>query len=362
MIPYFQAEYANPASGHRLGLRAAEAVDNARQRIANTLHADPRGLIFTSGATEANNLAIKGTLAGATGRNHLVVATTEHRAVLAPARRMARSGIAVTYLPVNSQGHLDLDQLAEAITPQTALVSLMAANNETGLLHPLSEIARICHEKGTLFHCDAAQAYGKIPIDIESLGVDLLSLTAHKLYGPVGSGALWVRRDRDRIPLLPQIDGGGQEQGLRSGTVALPLIIGFAEAAAIAERERTSDGLGLATLRNEIYQQLLTAIPDLVRHGDPACCLPHSLNVGIPGIDGDALLVKLQLTELCVSSGAACSTTHREPSHVLTAMGVPGPLARASLRFGLGRYTTRSEIGQAVEIVVRIVNELRRST
>ena len=227
MVPFFQEDFGNPASGsHGRGLRAVAELERSRTAIGTAIGADPRGLVFTSGATEANNLAIKGVLAGSGERRHLIVAATEHRSVLDPARRLARSGVEVTILPVNSQGHIDLNQLADAITPRTALVSLMAANNETGLLHPLDEIASICHTKGTLWHCDAAQAIGIISFPVATLGVDLVSFTAHKVYGPVGVGALWVRRDGERIPILPLLDGGGQEQGLRSGTVPLPLVIG----------------------------------------------------------------------------------------------------------------------------------------
>ncbi len=361
MVPFFHEEFGNPASSsHRRGLRAAAALELAREEIGQSLGADPRGLVLTSGATEANNLAIKGVLAGAGERRHLIVAATEHRSVLDPARRLARNGFDVTILPVDHRGHINLNQLAEAITPKTALVSLMAANNETGLLHPLDEIASICHQKGTLWHCDASQAIGKIPFHVDALGVDLLSFTAHKIYGPGGIGALWVRRDYERIPIVPLVDGGGQEQGLRSGTVPLPLVIGFAEAVVMAKKLRALEEAFVGTRRNELWEQLSQAIPDLVRHGDPDQSLPHTLNVGIPGVDGDALLVKLQLSELCVSSGAACSSMNREPSHVLTAMGVPGPLARASLRFGLGRDNTPEGIVRAVEILSGIVSDLRR--
>lgn len=368
MLPYFAEKYGNPASiSHRRGLAAAVVEQSAREQVADLLGADPRGIVWTSGSTEANNLALKGVVSGAIDRRGLVVVATEHRSVLDPAKRLSRSGHPVTILRVNPQGQLDLDQLERAITPETALVSVMWANNEIGTIAPMAEIAGICPRKGVWLHSDATQAVGKIAVDLRTTGVDLLSFSSHKIYGPPGIGALILRRDRDRIPLVPQIDGGGQQWGIRSGTLPLALIVGFAKALELCEQEREATAARLAVLRDRLWSELVERIPGIVRHGglSPSVALPqpsmlpHSLSVGLTDVDGDALLARLQQSDLCVSSGAACSSTNREPSHVLTAMGVPDRLARASVRFGLGKSTSAAHVMQAAEILSTIARKLR---
>jgi len=360
MLPYFCGEYGNASSlSHRRGLAAAAVELAAREQLAKLLGVDPREVNWTSGATEANNLAIKGVVAGAVDRRRLIVVATEHRAVLDPAKKLARTGVPVTVLPVDRRGQLDLDHLEGAITAETAMVSVMWANNEIGTIARLSEIAAICRRTGVWLHSDATQAVGKIAVDLRTTGVDLMSFTSHKIYGPPGIGALIVRRDRGRIPLVPQIDGGGQQFGIRSGTLPLALIVGFAKALELCEQEREATATRLAALRDQLWNDLSHRIPGVVRHGDVDRCLPHNLSIGIPAVDGDALLVRLQQSDLCVSSGAACSSTNREPSHVLTAIGVPDRLARARVRFGLGRLTTAADTHAAAAVLAEIVRECR---
>ncbi len=381
MLPYLTDQYGNPSSlSHRRGLAAAAVELASREQVAGLLGVEANEVVWTSGATEANNLALKGVLAGAVDRRGVVTVATEHRSVLDPARRLARAGHPMTVLPVDPRGRIDIEELERAITSETALVSVMWANNEIGTIAPLPEIAALCRRKGAWLHSDATQAVGKIPVDLRSTGVDLLSFSSHKLYGPPGIGALVIRRDRGRIPLVPQIDGGGQQSGVRSGTLPLALIVGFAKALELCEQEREATAVRLAGLRDRLWSELVARIPGIVRHGDPSpnvaffsekgrpfsekkatewTVLPHNLNVGIPDIDGDALLVRLQKSDLCVSSGAACSSTNREPSHVLTALGVSERLARASVRFGLGRWTTADEVTQAAAILGTIARDCR---
>ncbi len=388
MLPYFSAKYGNPASiSHRRGLAAAAVEQSAREQVAALLGVDPREVIWTSGATEANNLAIKGVVAGSVDYRGLIVGSTEHRSVLDPAKKLARSGVPVAVMPVDGRGQLDLDVLWKAITRETILVSVMWANNEIGTIAPLDEIASICREKGVWLHSDATQAVGKVAVDLRATDIDLMSLSAHKFYGPPGIGALVVRRDRGLFPLVPQIEGGGQQSGRRSGSLPLALIVGFAKALELCEQEREATTVRLATLRDLLWSELAQRIPGIIRHGWPSpnvaffsengrplaekkateeaallepqpSVLPHNLNVGLPDIDGDALLARLDQSDLCVSSGAACSSTNREPSHVLTAIGVPERLARASVRFGLGKWTTADEVVQAAAILAAIVENL----
>lgn len=360
MQPYFGPSYGNPSSSsHRRGLNAAAVETHCRERVANLLRVEPREVVWTSGATEANNLSIQGLLRAEGPHCGMVTSAAEHRSVLDPARRLRRMGWPVTILPVDSKGRVDLGQLASAITPQTKLVSLMWANNEIGTISPLSEIAGLCRQRGVWLHSDATQAVGKIPVDLQTTEVDLLSFSGHKIYGPAGIGVLVVRRDRGPIPLQPLMEGGGQQGGLRSGTIPLPLIVGLTEALTLCEAIRVADALRLSELRDRLWHQLSTAIPGIVRHTPDGEILPHNLSVGIPGIDGDALLVRLRDSELCVSSGAACSSSNREPSHVLTAIGVPDSLARSSVRFGLGRATTDTEVDSAVAVLAEIVRSLK---
>lgn len=362
MLPYLAEQYGNPSSiSHRRGLAAAEVEQAAREQVAALIGVDPREVVWTSGATEANNLALKGLVFGTVGRRGLIVSAIEHRSVLDPGRKLARSGVPLTVLSVDSRGQIDLAELERSITSETALVSVMWANNEIGTIARIAEIATICRDRGVWLHSDATQAVGKIPVDLRRTSVDLLSFSSHKIYGPPGIGALIVRRNQGRIPLVSQIDGGGQQGGLRSGTLPLALIVGFAQALTLCEQERETTAARLSKLRDQLWRELSARIPRLVRHGDPAAgdTLPHNLSVGIPGIDGDALLVRLQKSDLCVSSGAACSSTNREPSHVLTAIGVPEKLARASVRFGLGKGTTEADVIRAVEALVTLVQALR---
>jgi cysteine desulfurase len=372
MLPYFTEQYGNPSSlSHRRGLAAAAVELTARKQVAELLGVDPREVIWTSGATEANNLVIKGLLSGVGDRQGLIVSAIEHRAVLDPARRLARAGIPLTVLPVDRLGRIDLTELERAITSATGLVSIMWANNEIGTIAPMEEIAVMCRKHGVWLHSDATQAVGKISVDLQNTAVDLLSFSSHKIYGPPGIGALIVRRDRGRIPLVSQIDGGGQQSGLRSGTLPLALIVGFAKALALCEQEREATAVRLSQLRDQLWRELSARIPGLIRHGVPVVaaeaaettaqprCLPHNLSVGIPDVDGDALLVRLQKSDLCVSSGAACSSSNREPSHVLTAIGVSEKLARASVRFGLGKDTTEDNVLRAAEILAAMVQGIR---
>ena len=358
MTPYFTLAFGNPSSrNHRFGWDARDAVEQARKEVAALIGATARDVIFTSGATEANNLAIKGVMEAAEAgvRDHVVTAATEHRSVLDACRALKRRGIRVTVLPVNSDGLVSLGELAGVVTNRTALVSVMAANNEIGVLQPLREIANIAHAKGAAVHTDAVQAVGKVPFDVEALDVDFASITAHKLYGPKGAGALYVRRRPARAQVTPLFDGGGQERGLRPGTLNVPGIVGLGAAAALAHVERDLEAARLGKLRDRLQAALQQAIPGLRVNGAGAPRLPGNLNAGFPGVDGEALLVSLD--DVAVSSGAAC--TKAEPSHVLMALGIERDLALASLRFGLGRWTTEAEIDYAAAKTAEVVNRLQ---
>ncbi|QDU36590.1 Cysteine desulfurase [Maioricimonas rarisocia] len=365
MWPWFGERFGNASSiSHSFGHEAADAVAQARAEVAGLIGCDPEELVFTSGATESNNLAIKGILQAAGDRPHVVVNAAEHRAVLDPVRRLRRQDVEATVVPVTSTGRVDPDAVLAAIRPETRLVSVMLANNEVGALNPVGEIARTCREQGILVHTDAAQAVGKIPVDVAELPVDLMSVTAHKLYGPKGIGALVARRGEARLPLVSQIDGGGHERGLRSGTLPVPLIVGFGVACRLARQERDEEAARLAALRNDLWRRL-QELEDVILNGPPLDGaagerLPGNLNVSFGGVDGDALMMRLAASPLAVSSGSACTSANPEPSHVLRAMGLSDRAARASLRFGLGRSTTAGEIEQAATIVGDVVRELRR--
>jgi cysteine desulfurase len=360
MLPYFAEHYGNPASKmHIFGQTADEAVKQARRQVASIINAEPREIVFTSGATESNNLALKGFAhAFQNHGKHLITLQTEHKSVLDTYSHLQRDGFEVTFLPVRSNGLLDLDVLQRALRVDTILVSIMLANNEIGVIQPVAEAARICHERGIFVHSDATQAVGKISVDIHQLGVDLLSFTAHKLYGPKGCGALYVRRQGTRIRLDPLIDGGGHEQGLRSGTLATPLIIGFAAACNLAVAEMPTESARLRQLRDRLWAGLQAKIPDIVLNGDWEHRLPGNLNVSFMGVKGESLL--LDLKEIALSSGSACTTTDSEPSHVLRALGRDDDLADASLRFGLGRFNTQEEVDYVVERVAEAVVKLRK--
>lgn len=359
MLPYFTEKWGNAASRqHRFGWDAQSAVERARGDVAAFIGADAREIVWTSGATEANNLALKGLAeTAAPSRHHFVTVVTEHKSVLDTCRRLAERGHAVTQLAVDGDGRVDLDALRGVVTDRTAAVSVMAANNEIGLLAPLPEIAAIAHEKGALLHTDAVQAFGKVPFDVDAAGVDLASLTAHKVYGPKGIGALYVRRKNPRVTIAAQVDGGGHERGMRSGTLNVPGIVGFGAAARIAARVMADEAARLTALRGRLLAALEATVGDLVVNGRLDFRLPGNLNVSFPGVDGEALLVSLA-EDVAVSSGAAC--TAAEPSHVLKALGRNTELALASLRFGLGRWTTESDVDAAASRVAESVNRLRQ--
>ncbi|PSN11197.1 IscS subfamily cysteine desulfurase [filamentous cyanobacterium CCT1] len=360
MLPFFTEQFGNPSSlTHAYGWEAEAAVTRSRQTIAAALNAAPEEIVFTSGATEANNLAIKGIAEACFSRGrHLITVQTEHSAVLDPCRYLESLGFEVTYLPVQPDGLVNLDSLDKAFRDDTVLVSVMAANNEIGVLQPLAEIGARCRDRNVFFHSDAAQAIGKIPLDVEAMQLDLVSLTAHKVYGPKGIGALYVRR-RPRVPLAAQLHGGGQERGLRSGTLYPPQIVGFARAVGLGLEALETDRDRLIALRQQLWQGL-EPLGGLHLNGHPTQRLPNNLNVSFEGIDGQALLLGLRGT-VALSSGAACSTASTAPSHVLKALGRDDALAYASLRFGLGRFTTAAEIEQVVAGVTATVQALRQA-
>ena len=362
MLPYFTERFGNPHSAqHRHGSVAEQAVETARGQVAGLIGAQPNEIIFTSGATEANNLALIGGLRfrRAQGRDHLVTAATEHKCVIESARALEGEGASVTFLPVRPDGLIELDRLADAITLRTALVSIMAVNNEIGVIQPLAEIAALAHAQGAWFHSDAAQAAGKIPLDVEAMGIDLMSLSAHKLYGPKGIGALYVRR-RPRVRLTPLFHGGGQERGLRSGTLPTPLCVGFGAAAAIAAAEMAAESTRLSGLGRRFLAGLRAALPDTTLQGSAERRIPGNLNVAFPGVDAERLLAALP--ELSLSTGSACSSAAVEPSYVIAALGLDAAAARGAVRIGLGRFTTEAEVDFAVERLVEAVRALRRDS
>jgi cysteine desulfurase len=364
MLPYFSERFGNPASrSHRFGWEAERAVDEARERIARLVNARSREIVFTSGATESDNLAIKGVLEfhGSRGR-HIVTAATEHKAVLDTCRNLAKKGLAeVTVLRVDRHGRVDPDDVRRAITPKTVLVTIMAANNEIGTLQPVAEIGRITRERGVLFHTDAAQALGKVRIDVEAMGIDLMSVTAHKLYGPKGIGALYVRSQGPRVRLTAQMDGGGHERGLRSGTLNVPAIVGFGKACEIAATEMEPEAERLRRLRDRLEKTLFESLDELWRNGHPTERLAGNSNVTFSHVEGESLLLGLA-DDVALSSGSACTSATLEPSHVLRAIGLTEEQAHSSIRFGLGRFTTEEEVVFVAERVVAEVRRLRRSS
>jgi cysteine desulfurase len=359
MLPYFTEHYGNAASrNHVFGWEAEEAVDNARDQIARLIGAAGKEIIFTSGATESNNLAIKGVAAMYRKKgNHIITQVTEHKAVIDPCKRLERDGYKVTFLPVDQYGRVDPQHLADAITDQTILVSLMAANNEIGTLQPLAAVGQICKAKGVIFHTDGVQAAGKVPVDVQAMGIDLMSLTAHKVYGPKGVGALYVRKKDPRVRLEAQIDGGGHERGMRSGTLAVQQIVGFGAACEIARKELPEEGQRLLKLRERLRTEILDELPEVYLNGHPTERLPGNLNLSFAYVEGEGLMMGMK--ELCVSSGSACTSASLEPSYVLKALGVGDELAHSSIRFGLGRFTTQDEVDFTGGLVVRAVSRLR---
>jgi cysteine desulfurase len=359
MLPYFTEDYGNAASRHHaFGRRAEQAVDQARVHVASLIGANPREIIFTSGATESDNLAIKGVAAMFRRKgNHLITVVTEHHAVLDPCRRLQREGFDVSFLPVDRFGRIRPEQVAEAITDKTILVSVMAANNEVGTLQPIATIGRICKARGVLFHSDAVQAVGKVPVDVEAMGIDLLSLTAHKMYGPKGIGALYVRRRNPHVRLEPLFDGGGHERGLRSGTLPVPLIVGLGVACELSQQEMPAEATRLTRLREMLRAGIMEQLKEVFLNGHPTERLPGNLNLSFAHLAGEALLMGLH--GVAASSGSACTSANPEPSYVLRALGVNDELAHGSLRFGLGRFNTAEEVEAVIGEVVRVVEHLR---
>jgi cysteine desulfurase len=347
MLPFFSEHFGNASSrNHPFGWKAGKAVEAAREQVADLIGARFRDLVFTSGATESNNLAIKGAAAAAPEtRRHIVTVATEHRAVLDPCRALEHEGFSITYLPVRPDGLIDLGQLDAAVTDRTLLVSVMAANNEIGVLQPLAEIGRIAKARGAMFHSDAVQAAGMVAVDVNASGIDLLSISAHKIYGPKGVGALYVRRG---IDLEPLIEGGGHERGFRSGTLNVPAIVGFGKAAAICREMFPEAATRLGALRDRLWDGL--QMDRIHLNGSRDHRVSHNLNIRIDGVHGDSLLKSLA-NDVAISSGAACATTSAEPSHVLKALGLTDDQARASLRFGLGRFNTEVEVDRVAELV-----------
>ncbi|MCG5057739.1 MAG: IscS subfamily cysteine desulfurase [Limnoraphis sp. WC205] len=360
MIPYFTEHFGNPASvNHLYGWEAEAAVKQAREILANAINATPEEIIFTSGATESDNLAIKGIAETyfSKGR-HLITVVTEHNAVLDPLHYLENLGFELTLIPVQTDGLIDLNLVEKAFRPDTILLSVMAANNEIGVLQPLAEIGAMCRDRNVFFHTDAAQALGKIPLDVEEMKIDLMSLTAHKIYGPKGIGALYVRRRNPRVKLAPQLHGGGHERGMRSGTLYTPQIVGFAKAVELALTEITSETQRLIKLRQQLWEKLAT-LGDIYLNGHPSQRLPGNLNVSVAGVDGQALLLGLQPV-MAVSSGSACTSAKIEPSHVLAALGRSDALAYASIRFGIGRFNTPEDIDQVAEHTISTIQALRK--
>ena len=343
MLPFFTETFGNPASrNHKFGWTAATAVENARKQMAKLINARAKEIVFTSGASESDNLAIKGVAHRYRDRgDHIITLATEHKAVLDSAKRLAQEGFRVTYARLQPDGLVDLENLKQAITEKTLLVSVMAANNEIGVLQPLEEIGRLCHERGALFHTDAAQGVGKIALDVAAMGIDLMSVSGHKIYGPKGVGALYVRR-RPRVRLTPLFSGGGQEHGLRSGTLPVPLIVGLGEAARLAQADMAAEAPRLAALRDRLLERLQYLVPGVVVNGSPTARIAGNLNVTFPAATAAALMAAVP--ELCVSTGSACSSAELEPSYVLRALGLSDAEAGRTLRIGIGRFTSPADI------------------
>ena len=360
MLPYFTEHFGNAASNnHQYGWESEAAVKQARETIAKAIKASPEEIIFTSGATESNNLAIKGVAEAyfQKGR-HIITVQTEHNAVIDPCKYLETMGFKVTYLPVKSDGLIDLEELESAFQADTILVSVMAANNEIGVLQPLAKIGAMCADRDVLFHTDAAQAIGKIPLDVQNMNIHLMSLTAHKVYGPKGIGALYVRRRNPKVKLAPQLHGGGHERGLRSGTLNTPQIVGFAKAVELGIAEMKSETKRLVKLRDRLWDKLST-LDGVYLNGHPTERLPGNLNISVEGVDGAALLLGLQPV-VAVSSGSACTSAKIAPSHVLKALGHSETLAYASIRFGIGRFNTPEEIDRVAEAAIATITSLRK--
>ncbi len=364
MLPYFTEIFGNAASrNHEFGWRAEAGVEEAREKIAAAIGADPKEIVFTSGATESDNLAIKGVAEMYRSKgDHIITATTEHKAVIDTCKALERNGFRVTYLPVSREGFLDLDRLREAITDTTILVSIMHGNNEIGTIQDIKAIGAICRERGVLFHTDATQTIGKIPFNVDELNVDLASFTAHKLYGPKGVGALYVRKRKPRVRLVAQIDGGGHERGMRSGTLNVPSIVGFGKAVELAMAEMEQNAAHAARLRDKLWKGLKDTLDEIYVNGpdpleEPQKRLPGNLNVSFTYVEGEAMMMGIK--DIAVSSGSACTSASLEPSYVLKALGVGDDLAHSSIRFGMGQFSTEEEIDYTLDNVIDAVRKLR---
>jgi cysteine desulfurase len=359
MTPYFTDIFGNAASrNHSFGWEAEEAVEKSRKQIAGLIGATAKEIVFTSGATESNNLAIKGVAEMyAEKGNHIITAATEHKAILDTCKRLEKSGIRVSYLPVQANGLVDLDMLRDAITDKTILISLMYANNEIGVIQPVAEIGKIAREKGILFHSDAVQAVGKVPVNVLKDNIDIMSLTGHKIYGPKGCGALYVRRKSPRVQLTAQMDGGGHERGMRSGTLNVPGIVGLGEACAICQAEMPEESKRMAFLRDKLKHKLESELDETYVNGTLEHRLPNNLNISFAYVEGESLL--MGINDIAVSSGSACTSATLEPSYVLKALGAGDDLAHSSIRFGLGRFNTEEEVDYVANKVIDVVKKLR---
>jgi cysteine desulfurase len=361
MIPYFTEKFGHPASrNHPFGWEAEGGVDVAREQIAKLIGArDPKEIVFTSGGTEAINLALKGVAEMYREKgNHIVTTTIEQRATLDVCKRLERQGVEVTYVPVGRDGLVDVEAVRAALTDKTILISIMFANNEIGTIQPVAELGKLAKEKGIIFHTDATQAVGKIPVDVEAMGVDLLSATAHMLYGPKGVGALYVRRKNPRVRIAPMVDGGGHERGMRSGTVPVPLVVGFGKAAEISREVMAEESKRLAALRDRLQEQIVSKADEAYVNGHPERRLPHNLNISFAYVEGESVLMGLN-KEAALASGSACTSATLEPSYVISALGVDSELAHSSIRFGLHRFSTEEEVDFVARKTVEVILRLR---
>ncbi|MGQ0809963.1 MAG: IscS subfamily cysteine desulfurase [Nitrospiraceae bacterium] len=360
MLPYFVEKFGNAASRNQaFGWEAEEAVEQARKQIARLIHADPKELVFTSGATESNNLALKGAVEMYHEKgDHIITSSTEHRAVLDTAKALeTKRGVKVTYLPVDKYGMVSPSDVRNDITDKTILISIMYANNEIGTINPVKEIGKIAKEKSILFHCDATQGVGKVPVNVQEMGIDLMSFSSHKMYGPKGVGALYVRKKAPRVRLAAQMDGGGHERGMRSGTLPVPLIVGFGKACELCEQEMAAETVRMAALRDRLQAGIMTSLEEVYLNGHPTQRLPHNLNISFAYVEGESMLMGVK--EIALSSGSACTSATLEPSYVLRALGVGSDLAHSSIRFGIGRFNTDLEIDYTIKRIVEIVTKLR---
>jgi cysteine desulfurase len=360
MLPYFVEKFGNSASrNHAFGWEAEEAVENARKQIAHLIHADSKEIVFTSGATESDNLAIKGVVEMYHEKgDHIITSSTEHRAVLDTCKALeSKRGVKVTYLPVDKAGMVSPEDVRNAITEKTILITIMMANNEIGTINPIKDIGKVAKEKGVLFHCDATQGVGKIPVDVQDMGIDLMSFSAHKLYGPKGVGALYVRKKAPRVRIAAQMDGGGHERGMRSGTLPVPMIVGFGKAVELCEQEMPTESKRLSAMRDRLQTAITGKLEEVYLNGHLTQRLPNNLNLSFAYVEGESLLMGLK--EIALSSGSACTSATLEPSYVLRALGVGSDLAHSSIRFGLGRFNTDEEVDYTAKRIIEVVTKLR---